>query len=324
MHTKYSPKGRCREAVRQVGSSLPFLVKLRRHLRPDHLLIDVRSVERVLSSRAVAVNRRIEIPVLVVALAVFPMLALEMAVAEGRLTVMALILEWLIWGALSLELTLIMILTDRRFAYLRKAWLYMLVVVVAFPPLSDLMGGGLLAGTFRPIRVVVLIALFIHSSITLSTVLKHILFEMLAIARHPWLFAARPLLNWHGLGLVSIAFVLLTTLAGTLHATFEGHAVLDGLWWALVTLTTVGYGDIAPVTLGGRITASMLMLAGVGVLAAVTASIAARYVEGDHRKELHKEVTSLHERLDRIESLLTQDSRRSNNDPPQPKARDIP
>ena len=42
--------------------------------------------------------------------------------------------------------------------------------------------------------------------------------------------------------------------------------VYDGLWWAVVTLTTVGYGDIQPVTVGGRILATVAMFAGIGVI----------------------------------------------------------
>ena len=42
--------------------------------------------------------------------------------------------------------------------------------------------------------------------------------------------------------------------------------VYDGLWWAVVTLTTVGYGDIQPVTAGGRILATVAMFAGIGVI----------------------------------------------------------
>ena len=44
--------------------------------------------------------------------------------------------------------------------------------------------------------------------------------------------------------------------------------VYDGLWWAVVTLTSVGYGDIQPVTAGGRILATVAMFAGIGVIGA--------------------------------------------------------
>ena len=48
---------------------------------------------------------------------------------------------------------------------------------------------------------------------------------------------------------------------------------LDALWWGIVTLTTVGYGDVYPVTPEGRIAASALMLLGVGLFGAITATI---------------------------------------------------
>jgi voltage-gated potassium channel len=48
---------------------------------------------------------------------------------------------------------------------------------------------------------------------------------------------------------------------------------LDALWWGIVTLTTVGYGDVFPVTGEGRIAASVLMLLGIGLFSAITATV---------------------------------------------------
>lgn len=48
---------------------------------------------------------------------------------------------------------------------------------------------------------------------------------------------------------------------------------LDALWWGVVTLTTVGYGDVYPVTPEGRIAASVLMLLGIGLFSAITATV---------------------------------------------------
>lgn len=55
----------------------------------------------------------------------------------------------------------------------------------------------------------------------------------------------------------------------------------DSLWWAVVTMTTIGYGDIYPETAGGRLSAVYLMFAGIGVLGVSTAAIAAYFVKTD-------------------------------------------
>lgn len=54
-------------------------------------------------------------------------------------------------------------------------------------------------------------------------------------------------------------FILVVLVAGTLFALFEGKDIFSGIWWAIVTGFTVGYGDIAPVTLGGRVVGVLLM-----------------------------------------------------------------
>ena len=56
--------------------------------------------------------------------------------------------------------------------------------------------------------------------------------------------------------------------------------VLDSFWWSFVTITTVGYGDIAPSTLGGRIVGVIVMVFGIGMLGMFTATIASIFVEG--------------------------------------------
>jgi voltage-gated potassium channel len=53
----------------------------------------------------------------------------------------------------------------------------------------------------------------------------------------------------------------------------------ESLWWAAVTTTTVGYGDFYPVTLGGRLTASGLMLVGIGLVGTVSATLASWFVK---------------------------------------------
>jgi len=93
---------------------------------------------------------------------------------------------------------------------------------------------------------------------------------------------------------------------------------LDGLWWAMVTLTTVGYGDEAPVTHTGRMIAVALMLGGIALLGIVTATLSSYLVEhisekkqqddDDDQKELMRELAELRQgqqaQLDQTAALL--------------------
>ncbi|MGE0021904.1 MAG: potassium channel family protein [Draconibacterium sp.] len=59
----------------------------------------------------------------------------------------------------------------------------------------------------------------------------------------------------------------------------------DAIWWSYVTITTVGYGDKFPVTTEGRIIASVLMTAGVGLFGTFTAYIASLFVTDKKTEE---------------------------------------
>jgi voltage-gated potassium channel len=59
-----------------------------------------------------------------------------------------------------------------------------------------------------------------------------------------------------------------------------GQTAEDALWWAYVTITTVGYGDKFPVTSEGRLIAGFLMTAGVGLFGTFTGFVASWFVEG--------------------------------------------
>ena len=61
----------------------------------------------------------------------------------------------------------------------------------------------------------------------------------------------------------------------------------DGIWWALTTMTTVGYGDHVPETTSGRIVAALIMIMGVAVLGAVAAVVALIFASSVARREEH-------------------------------------
>ena len=59
----------------------------------------------------------------------------------------------------------------------------------------------------------------------------------------------------------------------------------DALWWAVVTLTTTGYGDAVPLTVGGRMIGSVVMVSGILVLALMTGILATGFAEEERRRE---------------------------------------
>jgi voltage-gated potassium channel len=95
------------------------------------------------------------------------------------------------------------------------------------------------------------------------------------------------------------------------------HTLGVSVWWSIVTVTTVGYGDYYPVTTPGRITAVLVMFIGILTLAVVTAQVAASFVDQASRRSPQSapssqspaviptaQLTELNGRLTRIEELL--------------------
>ena len=60
--------------------------------------------------------------------------------------------------------------------------------------------------------------------------------------------------------------------------------VWEGLWWAIQTVTTVGYGDVVPTTVAGRIVAALVMIIGIGFITVTTAAIASAFVEAARQR----------------------------------------
>ena len=91
-----------------------------------------------------------------------------------------------------------------------------------------------------------------------------------------------------------------------------------GMWWALQTVTTVGYGDVTPKEPSGRIIATFVMLQGIAFLAITTAAITSTFVarankerdlahdadEDDAEKRMEAQLKSIDQRLDRLETML--------------------
>ncbi len=89
-----------------------------------------------------------------------------------------------------------------------------------------------------------------------------------------------------------------------------------GLWWALQTVTTVGYGDIVPEQLSGRLIAAVVMLEGIAFLTIVTAAITSTFIERARREhsaleglapaDVREMIISVDDRLKQIEKQLSE------------------
>jgi voltage-gated potassium channel len=105
-----------------------------------------------------------------------------------------------------------------------------------------------------------------------------------------------------------------TIIAGVLiHFTDKQNfpSIGDGLWWAVQTVTTVGYGDLVPTSTLGRLIAALVMIGGIGFLTVITATItsvfienARRHIEGTENDVFSTKLDQICARLDVIETAL--------------------
>jgi voltage-gated potassium channel len=120
---------------------------------------------------------------------------------------------------------------------------------------------------------------------------------------------AKTLFTYHGLHFVLLTVAAIIFAGAGLETVLEKHSVGsqainsfgEALWWAVVTVTTVGYGDRVPITGAGKIVATVLMFTGIGLVGALTATIASFFVQEQHTAEL----AVIKAQLQEIRELLT-------------------
>ena len=116
--------------------------------------------------------------------------------------------------------------------------------------------------------------------------------------------------------IIAIFTVVITVVGGFLERFLDHQeypTIGRGLWFALQTVTTVGYGDVTPEQPVGRFIATVVMLSGIGFLAVVTAAVTATLVESSRRRfaaqseaDDTRQFDEITERLARIETALAQ------------------
>ena len=147
------------------------------------------------------------------------------------------------WGIFALDLLIRFVLDPQKKNFVKRSWPIMIALL--FPPLRILL---VIAAVMRVARdrnalakIVGLYAVYAVTFVVIFGSLFTLIFEI----------------NAPGANIKSFG---------------------DSTWWAFVTVTTVGYGDFTPVTVGGRVVAVLIMFTGAAAVGAVTAAVASRFI----------------------------------------------
>jgi voltage-gated potassium channel len=206
------------------------------------------------------------------------------------------VLNWAIWLTFLAEAVVMLVVVPSRWRWVREHPLDIAIVVLT-PP-------------------------FITNVVTSLSVLRVLrLLPLLRLGR-----LVRTLISAEGLRYAALLALLTAFAGGFAFASIENTSIGAGFYWAMATMTTVGYGDVVPTTAGGRAMAVAVMLVGTGFYALVIGAISERFAsaaraskepepdltENSLLRELREisarleEVGEISARLDRLERKLTQ------------------
>ena len=183
-------------------------------------------------------------------------------------------LSWITWAVFVIDLVVRLALADERLRYLVRHWYDVLVIVL---PL------------LRPLRLLRLIPLLSVLNRRAQTRLRGRVAIYVAGGASLLAFCA--------------ALAVLDVERSSPDANINDFG--DAIWWAVTTMTTVGYGDRYPVTGIGRLVAFALMVGGIALLGTVTATLASWLVENveaekDQAEDLQATVRRLEAKIDRL------------------------
>jgi len=162
-----------------------------------------------------------------------------------------------------------------------------------------LWGGGAYAAALRALRLLLIFPLLLNTSATV-----------------------RKILSRNHLGTTLMVALAFTLMSGLLIAGIDPaiEDVWQGIWWAWVTVATVGYGDTVPMSAAGKVFGAVVILFGVGFFSLLTASFSAYFisrgeieieeeeVEEIYRlKDIEKRIETMEQTLQRIEARLNED-----------------
>lgn len=199
-----------------------------------------------------------DLPLAALAVATIPLLVVE-ATSTGTVAAAAVWANWTIWACFAVDLVVrTSSARGSRWRYLVRHWYDVVIVAVTVVPYLM---------PVRALRSVRVLRLLRASRVaTYGLRIWHTAADIWTGLVARWLLVAMPAVVAAGATGVWIAE------SGT-NSTLASYG--DALWWAIVTVTTVGYGDISPITAWGRIVATALMIIGIGLFGVVTANIAA-------------------------------------------------
>ena len=223
-------------------------------------------------------RRATDWPLLALAIGSLPLLLLEVKRADFARSdqVFMDVVNIAVLVAFAVDYVVELVLARRRLLYVRSEWASALIVVSqAISLVPGLAGFGTLRG-LRAARLLRLAAVLLRflaiggaaAKDGRSLLRKHAARFALSTAGAAWLTSA-------------VAF----TLAEDVGVDGRLHSFGDALWWSAATITTVGYGDVYPITGIGRVIGVFTMVVGISTFAVVTAKVAEFLVRPDTADE---------------------------------------
>jgi voltage-gated potassium channel len=225
-----------------------------------------------------------DLPLALLALLIVPALILEERATSTILRDVAHGINWIVWLAFCAEYIGKLWLAPDRRRYVRGAW-FDLIIILLSPPflVPDAMQGA------RALRVLRLLR-FVRAAAVAAIGLREAAKGLRHRSFHYVVLATAVVVGVGAIGIFAVERGQNNNI----------QSVGDALWWAIVTTTTVGYGDVSPVTGEGRFIAVGLMVVGIGFIGVFTATVTSFFLTPDRTSEQN----SVEERLARIEDKL--------------------